>query len=128
MGRTGRWVIGRGTRSARHQSLRSRKVPRGVPPSPSRLLALMPPRPIATGMARGPAVSHPRVGWPGFGRTKSVEIGAFSIALALFIHSSKVLALLSPNGLLRAIAPGDYPERPDSMPNSRKILIVDDDA
>src|SRR3954469_16215502 len=127
MGRIGRGGIGLGTRSARHHSRLSRKVPRGVPPSPSRLLALIPPRPSATGRAVGPAISHPRVENPGFRRTKNVEIGLFPIALAFFIHSSRELALLSPNALLRAIAPGWGPKRPDSMPNSRKILIVDDD-
>jgi hypothetical protein len=53
-------------------------------------------------------------------RTKSVEIAAFSIALALFAHSSKVLALLSPNGLLRAIAPGDTRRDRNPCPTAAK--------
>ena len=48
----------------------SRNVPRGVPPSPSRLLARMPPRPSATGSASGPASSQPRVRCPGLARTR----------------------------------------------------------
>src|SRR6202162_3370264 len=61
---TGSRVAGRGWRPLRHHSRLSRKVPRGVAPSPSRLLALMPPRPSATGSASGPAVGPPRLGAP----------------------------------------------------------------
>ena len=42
--------------------------PFGVPPSPSRLLALMPPRPSATGTVHPSAVSQPRRGSPAAGR------------------------------------------------------------
>src|SRR5262245_26964762 len=65
----GREVTGRGCLSARHHNRESRNAPRGVPPSPSRLFALMPPRPNATGNASVPAVSQPRRGLPGLRRT-----------------------------------------------------------
>ena len=58
-------VTGRGCLSARHHNRASRNAPRGVPPSPSRLFALMPPRPNATGNASVPAVSQPRRESPG---------------------------------------------------------------
>jgi len=48
-----------------------RKLPRGVAPSPSRLLALMPARPSATGNASGPAFSTPRERCAGLRRTAS---------------------------------------------------------
>ena len=66
---TGNDVVGRRCLSARHQSCLSRKLPRGVPPSPSRLLALMPPRPSATGNASIPAMSQPRLESPALRRT-----------------------------------------------------------
>ena len=92
MRRTGSCVLGRATRSARHHTRRSRKVPRGVPPSPSRLLARMPPRPSATGRASGPANSQPRVRWPGFARTRIV----LNVTLRM---GCKALALLCPNAI-----------------------------
>jgi len=66
---TGREVTGRGCLSARHHNRERRNAPRGVPPSPSRLFALMPPRPSATGNASIPAVSQPRRESPGLRRT-----------------------------------------------------------
>ena len=68
--RTGSAVAGRGSRSARHHSRSGRNVPRGVPPSPSRLLARIPPRPSATGITLAPALSQPRLGSPAAGRTR----------------------------------------------------------
>jgi hypothetical protein len=65
----GREVTGRGCLSARHHNRESRNAPRGVPPSPSRLFALMPPRPNATGNTSVPAVSQPRRESPGLRRT-----------------------------------------------------------
>ncbi len=43
--------------------------PIGVPPSPSRLLAVMPPRPSAHENTRPSAINRPCVGLPGRGRT-----------------------------------------------------------
>jgi len=43
--------------------------PFGVPPSPSRLLALMPPRPSATGIVCPSTVSQPLLGRPAAART-----------------------------------------------------------
>jgi len=61
----------------------SRKLPRGVPPSPSRLLALMPPRPSATGRASIPAMSQPRLESPGLRRTVIRDKDRFSIRGAI---------------------------------------------
>src|SRR5262249_26371578 len=50
-----------------------RNRPRGVAPSPSNLLARIPPRPSTTGSASGPASRMPRVGLPGRARTRIRE-------------------------------------------------------
>ena len=129
-GRTGRWVAGRGARSARHHSRRSRNVPRGVPPSPSRLLARIPPRPSATGSASGPAISQPRVRCPGLSHATS-RMGCFAWRLA-FSHGLPRRLLFYPRMLYFAQSRRAMADRPwgtrNSMPNSRKILIVDDDT
>lgn len=70
MRRMGSNVGGGGPRSARHHRRTKRKRPRGVAPSPSRLLALMPDRPSATGMFAAPTTSQPWLRFPGRGRTK----------------------------------------------------------
>src|SRR5450759_4558887 len=107
MRRTGNSVAGRGCRSARHHNRVSRKVPRGVAPSPSRLLALMPARPSATGNASGPACSTPRAGCAGLRRTASRrnEVSRFARGT---IQNPRIqakhqftLALLALNALLR---------------------------
>jgi hypothetical protein len=70
MRRTGSSVRGRNSRSARHHSRKARNEPLGVPPSPSRLSALMPLRPNATGNASGPAKSQPWERRPGRRQTR----------------------------------------------------------
>jgi hypothetical protein len=70
--RAGSEVGGRANRSARHHSRSARKCPRGVPPSPSRLFALTPPRPSATGRYQGPARIRPCEGRPGSTLTRMV--------------------------------------------------------
>src|SRR5215470_12406622 len=97
---TGNEVVGRGCLSARHHSCRSRKLPRGVPPSPSRLLALIPPRPSATGNASIPAMSHPRLGSPALRRTVTRDKDRFCIgATDRLLKYQFLLALLTTNGL-----------------------------
>jgi DNA-binding response OmpR family regulator len=88
-------------------------------------LALIPPRPSATGSASGPAIRQPRDRWPGFARTNKVRSDDLRIGC-------KVLALWPLNVLTRAKPPGDAVIKalggdPEQMPNTRKILIVDDD-
>src|SRR5262245_63189608 len=73
MRRAGSKVGGCRWRSARHHRRIGRNRPRGVAPSPSNLLARMPPRPSTTGSARGPASRMPRVGLPGRARTRIKE-------------------------------------------------------
>ena len=112
MRRTGRAVNGRGWRSARHHSRTRRKAPRGVAPSPSNLLALMPARPSATGSVSAPAVSQPCVGRPGRGRTKILARVRFFIRCRILTWPSLparrlwpkyqfALALSALNALLR---------------------------
>src|SRR5262249_29549373 len=100
--RTGRWVIGRGWRSARHHSRTGRNRPRGVPPSPSNLLARMPARPSTTKIAAGPASSTPRVGLPGRVRTRISDNDRPLIEVpprAPLRPALAPLALLAPNAL-----------------------------
>ena len=52
------------------------EVARGVPPSPSRLFALIPPRPSATGMVQPPVLNHPRRGFPAAELTRIIVSGA----------------------------------------------------
>src|SRR5215470_16404988 len=104
---TGKDVVGRGCLSARHHSRLSRKLPRGVPPSPSRLLALIPPRPSATGRVSRPAMSQPRLVSPGLRRTvirdkdRCLGIPATLAPLPFGSKFQFPLALLSLNVLLR---------------------------
>ena len=56
-------------RSFRHHTRSGRKLPAGVPPSPSRLFTLMPERPSATAIRCGPAAIHPRRRLPGRAHT-----------------------------------------------------------
>src|SRR5262249_4659820 len=125
---------GRRPRSARHQTRSGRKRPRGVAPSPSRLSARTPERPIATGMRSGPTVSHPSVRRPGRAATRiALNATARSRAKSLQSPWSGISPLpacsLFPDGSTSQLA---APERPNreacAMANTRKILIVDDDT
>ena len=71
----------------------SRKRPRGVPPSPSRLLARMPDRPRTTGIASGPASSTPRRRSPGRVRTRITENERRCIALPPRIGVSQLVTM-----------------------------------
>jgi len=86
MGRAGTKVRGRSIRSGRHHSRSGRNRPRGVAPSPSRLLALMPARPSATGTTNGPACSKPCDRRPGRART---AISRRNILRIRFTHPGK---------------------------------------
>ena len=67
-------VRGWGSRSARHHRRTRRNEPRGVAPSPSRLLAAIPERPSATGIRSDPIASQPRVRAPGRPATRITAI------------------------------------------------------
>ena len=98
---TGNDVVGRGCLSARHQSCLRRKLPRGVPPSPSRLLALMPPRPSATGNASIPAMSQPRLESPALRRTVMRDKDRLGTVTDYWPKWQFLLALLAMNVLFR---------------------------
>src|SRR5271169_7202386 len=131
MRRTGNNVAGRGWRSARHHKRLRWKAPRGVAPSPSRLLALMPVRPSATGNASGPAVSTPRELCAGLRRTASRRNDVSCFAHGTLRNSPNRGQIpvhacsFSPEcSTSRIFSRGDH----YAMPNRRSILIVDDDA
>jgi hypothetical protein len=84
-------VAGRECLSARHHSRLRRNAPRGVAPSPSRLFALMPPLPSATGKASVPAVSQPRRESPGFRRTVIRDKDCFCNIDAILVFIRSVL-------------------------------------
>src|SRR5262249_1936796 len=135
MRRAGNQVGGRLARSARHQRRSRRNRPRGVAPSPSNLLARMPVRPSTTGTARLPPSNTPRLRSPGRTRIRirekgrrGMKSGCHSTSTGL-VQGQSPLALLPPNALLRATsAYRQGGSRAFEMTNTRKILIVDDDA
>src|SRR5712671_2678877 len=110
MRREGNRVGGFGKRSLRHHSRTSRKRPRGVAPSPSRLSARMPERPRTTGTTFWPARRRPSVRRPGRVRTRIR--GKVNLRMAVTSDSQisykwhLLLALLALNALLRVTATG----------------------
>src|SRR6266542_5312194 len=135
MRRVGSSVGGCGWRSARHHRRTSRNRPRGVAPSPSNLLARMPPRPSTTGIARGPASRMPRVRLPGLVRTRIKERARRRMEqscrsqLRTIVKVAIQLALLPPNDLFRAMpCRDDTAPGAETLTNTRKIRIVDDYA
>src|SRR5262249_59355406 len=99
--RAGSAVLGKESRSGRHHNRTGRNEPRGVPPSPSRLLALIPPRPSATGTHQEPARRKPCDGRPGRGLTWMVATDDLRIRSAAEAISQLLLALVSLHALLR---------------------------
>src|SRR5262249_38892788 len=120
--------------SARHHRRTRRNRPRGVAPSPSNLLARMPPRPSTTESERGPTVRMPRVRLPGRARTRIRESAFRRMQRPSkpVVEASAKVAIrlpLYPRMLYFAHAvPGRCGSWGPDMTNTRKILIVDDDS
>src|SRR6516164_8572122 len=132
MRKAGSNVRGRGARSARHHRRKIRNRPCGVAPSPSRLLARMPVRPSTTRIARPPTNRIPCLPPGGRRRTRTSEKTNLCIGLRYMSgarprwrRGRSPACSFSPqcSTALTSCTPGLQ-----HMSNTRKILIVDDDA